>query len=182
MLEDCFFHLNHFPDLEKEICQAGINAVYPTESPPETPEEHRPRSIVSPSRFFKTKFCQDLSKEFGEIRTNFIKNGPMTVYDWHRDLDRKVAINFLLAEAPNSLTLFRDKEYGVDRMRYNIEVCSYTPRKPVIFNTTIQHTVINYNDQPRFILSLIFPMEVNYFDVKNFLVSYPTPKNFVSTL
>jgi hypothetical protein len=179
MLENCFCYLNHFPDLEKEICQAGINAPFPEVPKIETADTPSPRSIVSSSRFFKTKFCQDLSAEFGQIRTNFIKNGPMTVYDWHRDLDRKVAINFLLNESPNSLVLFRDKEYGVDRMRYNIKVCEYTPRKPVIFNTTIQHTVINYDSQPRFILSLIFPMEVDYFAVKNFLEQYPTPKSFI---
>ncbi len=178
MLTDCFYHLNHYPDLPEEISQAGMNAVYPVEPPPETPEEHRPRSIVSRSRFFQSPFCQELSKEFGEIKTNFIKNNPMTTYDWHRDIDRKVAINFLLAEAPNSLTLFRDKEYGVDRMRYNIDVCTYTPRKPVIFNTTIQHTVINYNDRPRFILSLIFPLDVTFVEVRDYLLSKPTPDRY----
>ena len=178
MLTDCFYHLNHFPDLPAELAQAGMNAAYPVEPPPETPEENRPRSIVSRSRFSQSLFCQELIKEFGEIKTNFIKNNPMTTYDWHRDIDRKVAINFLLADAPNSLTLFRDKEYGVDRMRYNIDVCTYVPRKPVIFNTTIQHTVINYNDQPRFILSLIFPLEVTFFDVRDYLLGKPAPDRY----
>jgi hypothetical protein len=180
MLDDCFFQLNNFPDLEDLVCEAGINAVFPNLPKEETPENHVPQSIGSRSRFFKTKFCQDLSQQFGEIKTNFIKNGPMSTYDWHRDIDRKVAINFLLRPAPNSLVLFRDKEYGVDRMRYNIKACEYTPKKPVIFNTTIQHTVINYNDQPRYILSLIFPMEVTYFDVKDFLTSYPIPSGYIN--
>jgi hypothetical protein len=178
MLPNCFYHLNHYPDLPAELVQIGIDAAYPIEPPPETPEENRPRSIFCRSRFYQAPFCQDLIKEFGEIKTNFLKNNPMTTYDWHRDIDRKVAINFLLVEAPNSLTLFRDKEYGVDRMRYNIDVCTYTPRKPVIFNTTIQHTVINYNDQPRFILSLIFPLDVTFVDVRDYLLGKPVPDRY----
>lgn len=177
MLEDCFYNLNQYPELPEEVALAGINAVYP-EPPAETPEEQRPRSIFYRSRFNQSTWCQQLISEFGEIKTNFIRNNPMTTYDWHRDMDRLVAINFLLRDAPNGLSIFRDKEYGVDRMRYNIKNCVYTVRKPMIFNTTIQHCVINLSDQPRFILSLIFPLDVTYFDVRDYLLKTPVPSRY----
>lgn len=179
MLNDCFTHLDNLPDLDDFICQAGINAQYPEIPEEETAESLAITSIVSPCRFYKTKFCQDLSKEFGPIKTHFFKNYPMTVYDWHRDLNRRVSLNFLLRESPNSLVLYRNKEYGIDRIRYNIKVCSYLPKRPVLLNTTIQHTVINYNDQPRFILSLGFPIEAEYQEVKKFLMYYPRFDSYI---
>jgi len=179
MLDDCFTYLNNLPDLDDIICQAGINAQYPEIPKEETAESLAITSIVSRSRFFQTKFCQDLAKEFGPIKTHYFKNNPMTTYDWHRDLGRKVSLNFLLREAPNSLVLYRNKEYGIDRIRYDIKICNYVPKRPVLLNTTIQHTVINYNDQPRFILSLGFPIEAEYQEVKKFLLSYPVFNSYI---
>lgn len=179
MLENCFYHLNHYPDLPEEVCTAGINAEYSQSYPDqqnETGDSPAPKSIISRSRFSKSKFCLDIAEYFGgDVRANFIKYDPCTIYDWHTDLDRQVALNFLLREAPNSLILFRSQ---IDRKRFNIKQCVYTPRKPVIFNSEISHIVINHHTETRFILSILPPMHVTYKDLVDYFEKKPVPDRY----
>ncbi len=179
MLENCFYHLNHYPDLPDEVCLAGINAEY-SQSYPElqnnTGDSDAPKSIVSRSRFGKSPFCKSIADYFGgDIRANFIKYDPHSIYDWHTDLDRQVALNFLLRDAPNSLIMFREK---IDRKRFHIKECVYTVKKPVIFNSEISHIVINNHSETRYILSILPPMHVTYNDLVEYFKQTPVPDRY----
>jgi len=168
-----YCQLSHFPLIDPDIVNEGIDAVY--EQPVlETGSEIIPRVTKSPTSFKATKFCQDLCNKFGDVRPWFFRNNPMTVYDWHADASRSCAINFLLNEVSTSLTLFR--QATDTRLMYNIFPCTYTLYQPILFNTTISHCVINNSNEYRYILSIGFPTTTDYNSVKEFLLQYQTSK------
>ena len=179
MLEDCFYHLSNFPLLDQKYVEEGINAVYPNLPKPEDPEAPTPRAITVESSFQNTVFFKNLEKQFGPMSCVYIRSYPMSTYDWHRDIFKMVTINFILHDVKDSLVLFRDKVYGVERMQYNIKPAVYTPLKPTILDTRLQHCVINLNNDYRYILNLGFlDNKIYYKDVKNYLTNIPVPEYY----
>ena len=145
------------------------NWVYPE---PEESGKKQIRIVHSPSEFYKTRLCYDLFKAFGDIKTEYFKNDPMSYYDWHLDIKRNCGINFLLNDIPNALTLYMHE--GAIRLNGTIE--NVTPKlyRPVLLDTTVRHCVINYSNQTRYILSIgLHDPAVKFADVKEFLEKYP---------
>ena len=179
MLADCFHHLSNFPTLDKKYVDEAVAGVYPELPSPETPDIPTPRAITVNSSFRHTNFFKSLENQFGSMICVYIRSFPSSTYDWHRDIFKKVTINFILHDVKNSLVLFRDKVHGIDRMQYNIKQAIYTPLKPTILDTRIQHCVINLDNSYRYILNLGFTDDrVYYKDVKNFLTSLPVPDSY----
>jgi len=165
--EYTFCQFTHLPRLDDFYRTEALSGQYFT--PPETPEA-RGRVFRCPSSFINSKFYQDLNKRFGGVqRANYYQNRPNTTYDWHRDTDRQCSINFMLSDDNDYLTLAR--EPTENRLTYNISRCIYKPMYPALLNTTFEHSVINYSNNPRFILALR-PGDASFNEVKEFLLNY----------
>ena len=102
-----FFHFTHLPELDLQYVEQSLFVDYNLPKPELTTPTGR--VVWSSSSFKDTKFCKDLEKEFGSIsfpiKTNYYRNDPMTMYNWHTDLDRLCSINFLLSDTNEYLTM-----------------------------------------------------------------------------
>lgn len=162
------YHLTHLPPVDQKTIAAGINALYPDAESTEGPAGMVKALRVEAVDFKKTKFCQDLVKQFGPIVSFYLKNNPKTIFDWHKDRTRNCGINFVLTDV-NGLTLFKTRSQGIIS---DLDVCDYILYKPTIINTTMEHCAINYSNQDRIVLSVGLGLDVFYDDVKSFLLNY----------
>jgi len=171
MLENSFYHLPHLPTLDSKYVTEAINAEYILPEP-EVNGIHTSRATWAHSSFAETKFFQDLSTTINKPFTALYYRFPaMSTYNWHTDRDRNCSINFLLTDNPNYLTVFREPTNN--RIIYNIRVCDYTPLQPVLFNTQVTHSVTNYSNQERYILT-VASETASLDEVKEFLFAYQT--------
>lgn len=130
-----------------------------------------PSTYQAPTSFENSKFMEDLRKEFKHVRTNYLKFDPMTCYDWHVDAARNCSINFLLNDVVDSLTLFRN--YIQDsRHWYDIKRLKYNLFEPTLLNVKEEHSVINFSNETRYVLTIGFTLDVSYMNVKRFLMFY----------
>jgi len=126
---------------------------------------------VAKSSFENTKFIKDLSEQFGHARAYYLKNDPQSCYDWHIDKKRKTAINFLLNDVGNAVTFFKGEDDG---LYSSIVKLPYELYRPTLLDSSIFHTVFNYSDKTRYILSVGFEVGVTYTQVCDFLNNYQT--------
>lgn len=75
---------------------------------------------------------------------------PWTCYEWHRDGKRGCAINMLLKG--HGHTYFGDK---INKYLHQIDELVYEPNQMYLFNTTVEHTIINKSEE-RWMLSIGF--------------------------
>lgn len=150
----------------------GLNALYPEIPPPELQGKLTPRSIMTLSSFEDTPFCKDLKQKFGEVTARYYKFSALSVYDWHRDVARKCGINFLLNDVVETTTLFRNNTDKISRLQFPVTKCVYKLYTPMLFNTNVDHCVINYSNHDRFILTVTFPNDVTFEIAKEFLTTY----------
>lgn len=128
------------------------------------------RTIAQTSSFIKTKFAQDAQANLGRIKTKCLYNPPWSLYDWHQDqAGHKCCINFLLTDTPGARTIHK---FPTDcRLNFQVDVVEYNLYYPLLFNTRIDHCVINMTDQHRYILQVLL-FEVSYDVAKEYLVNY----------
>ena len=126
---------------------------------------------VARSSFEDTKFIKDLAEHFGHARAYYLKNDPQSCYHWHTDLKRKTAINFLLNDVGNAVTFFKGEDDG---LYSSIVKVPYELYRPTVLDSSIFHTVFNYSDEIRYILSVGFDPGVTYSQVCDFLNNYQT--------
>lgn len=88
-----------------------------------------------------------------------IKMNPMTFYNWHTDIGRNCAVNMLI-ENVESHCIFTEKIDANSRSSRSIVELVYKPLKYYLFNTQIEHSVLNFK-KPRYLLSITFK-EKNY--------------------
>lgn len=187
--QHCYTVLHNLPLLNTEYVTQGLTAEYhlpPTDTRqkmlfnvPKLPSnvlsdpDSRPfafSTIDARSTFAQTQFCRDLDREFGEVRAKFFYFRPWSGYDWHVDLGRKCAINIALDDYPDAVSLFRQR---IDNQNYNVLSVPYPARRPVLFNTSVEHSVINLSDQPRHVLTVSFiEPTATYERVREFVLNY----------
>ena len=128
------------------------------------------RVIRQTSSFIKTKFVRDLEKNLGTIDCRYLYNPPWSLYDWHQDIaGHRSCINFLLTNTPGARTIHK---FPMDvRLHYQVSTVEYKLFRPVLFNTKIDHCVINMTDKHRYMLSVMI-MDSSYDDAKKFLAQY----------
>jgi hypothetical protein len=171
MLKNSFFQFPHLPKLDSKYVSEALNAKYILPEP-EVNGIKTSRATWAWSTFADTKFFQDLSAGINQPFTAVYYRFPaMSYYDWHTDRDRECSINFVLTDNPNYLTVFRAPTDN--RIIYDIRVCDYTVLEPVLFNTQISHSITNYSNQTRYILTLASET-ASLTEVKDFLFSYQT--------
>ena len=94
-------------------------------------------------------------KPYGKLE--LFKFPPMTQYDWHVDTYNKCNFN-LVFEHYNSLSLFKTKKEDSNNSdlhfsNFNIISLNYVPKTWYLFNTQLEHTVINLDEKVRYLLS-----------------------------
>ena len=171
LFRSCFYHADHLPPLPMEYVTPvfDIDWIYPE---PETPGQKTIRIVHAPSKFQQTRFCYDLYKAFGALKSEYFKNEPMSYYDWHCDIKRNCGINFLLNDVKDALTLYMIE----GDVRLNGTIINVIPKlyRPVLLDTTVRHCVLNWSNETRYILSVgLHDPDVGFADVKEFLEKYP---------
>jgi hypothetical protein len=159
--------LENFPLLDTRFVDEALNANYFVPGPQNI--ELKIKISIAQSSFAETDFYKHLQEKFGANECFYLRFSPNGHYDWHRDIHRNCAINIAIEQYPNNVTLFR--KY-VSELNYEFEKLDYPARRPVIFNTDIEHCVYNCTKNYRYLLSLSFPPEVTFDSLKEELANY----------
>ena len=116
--------------------------------------------------FNQSTFMKKLNQHFGSTWAAYIKFLPCSYYHWHADLLRSCAINVLIEEIPDSVTIFKEQ---ITRLSFNTMVCDYVPRQLMLFNTSVPHCVINSNkNMTRHLLTITLPKAVRFEELKEY--------------
>lgn len=127
-------------------------------------------SVYNWLAFEETEFCKKAREYFGFINAVIIRFEKNTMIDWHKDDVRKCALNFLLNEVTDCITLIKEQKEG---WTFRVTEIPYFLRKPVLLNTELDHLHANYNKNlDRYLLTLTFGKTPTYFDVKEYLTKY----------
>lgn len=105
------------------------------------------------------------------ISSSFIMEISKTSYvTWHYDVPRKgPAINLLLTHDSRSFSIFTNTFNDMS----NIIECKYIPRTFCLYNTTIVHSILNF-DKPRYLFSFVFERgktDLEWKEAKNLIAS-----------
>jgi hypothetical protein len=129
-------------------------------------------------KFHHSKFIADATQHFGWASATILRFDPNTVLDWHRDTPRQCALNFLIQDVDGmSHTFIREK---IEGWNYNMREVKYTFGRPVLLNTSYEHTTYNFNPtKTRLVMSVTFMsfkyrVPVLYPEVKEWLLNYNT--------
>lgn len=128
------------------------------------------KTVFQLSSFRETKFCQDIIRDLGEIKTRYLYNQPWSLYDWHQDWNRhQSCINFVLTDNPGCRTVHK---FPYDcRLNYKISMTEYVVGEPVLFNAKIDHCVLNLDPNDRYILTVML-LDTTYEVAKEYLSTY----------
>lgn len=169
--KEMFYYMNHLPEIDDFFCTDPITQNFGFLSN----DRSNRTSLIDYIPFEQTKFCRDAYNYFGFIDAAVFKFTPNTMLEWHIDDKRRCALNFLLHDADNCFSFIRE---NVDRWNYNMMEIKYIPKKPVLIDTTNEHTHLNYNStKTRYLLSVSFgnqPDKASYQEVKQWLLNYKT--------
>jgi hypothetical protein len=163
---ECFYTLKNFPSLPNFLIEESQNSKYVG------PNKDHKRTMARSELWQTTKLAQYLNTHVGHTEANFIKMDPLTGIVWHTDGHRQVGINIPIMH-DNSISMFREQ---LDVFTYRIYQVEYELHKPTVFNTKVEHSVINYNNAPRYTLTLEFQPHVMYTRVKKALLAYNAPE------
>ena len=109
--------------------------------------------ILKEPLFFK------INQKFKILRGGVLRLEKNKIYNWHKDEKRGLAINMLLS-GRGCHTIFGEESEKF-RIQYDILELKYQPKKFYLFNTQIEHCVINFNEQERYLFSLEFEQEMH---------------------
>jgi hypothetical protein len=156
-----FKTLSHLPEFPARCVEEALRAKYEV--------SYKPNQIKAPSSFNNTKFVKLLQSKFGRCGGVYMKNTPMTLYDWHIDIGRKCSLNWVLKNN-NATTLYRRHiagDNGEKSLQYAIEEVMYELYKPTLLNVLEEHCVVNNTNEERIIFSL--SIDAPYEEVSEFL-------------
>ena len=156
------FHtqLYNLPALPAYVIQEALESTF---IPKQQPYNY---SAVA-TAMMDTVFYKDLVNVFGKVDCDYLQNKPNSLYDWHTDLNRTCAINWVIKTNPGALTLIR-YEYSKPFF-WNLEQVQYELYKPTVLNTGKFHCVINNYNDDRIILSMSIYSKNGYTDVVEYL-------------
>jgi hypothetical protein len=143
-----FAQLSNLPQFPEECIREALTANYT--------QTFDPDQLRAFSSFNNTNFVKEMESRFGKCGGLYMKNLPMSYYDWHIDLRRQCSINWLICNQEGK-AFYRKKvnvKQGVKSITYRITKVEYSLYKPTILDVTKEHCVINDNDQERIIFSM----------------------------
>lgn len=138
-------------------------------------QAYNPDQLRAFSSFNSTPFVANLQKEFGQCGGLYMKNLPMSYYDWHIDMGRQCSINWLLQNVGGS-AFYREEVVpprGKKSITYKLTKVEYQLYKPTILDVTRYHCVINDTQEDRIIFSL--SINAPFSDVHKYLSSLEIP-------
>ena len=175
-----YMYFEHLPLLNNKYVQEAKSSEY-TSQWKVGDKEITVNTKQAHTSFENTKFMKDLTAKFGSTRCHYIKTDPMTCYDWHVDSARDCGIIFLLNEVTDAVTLYRMEipgvNYNIEPLKgvsYNIERVIYPLRRLVLINTKTPHSLVNFSNEARYVLTVGFNNGILFDDVANFLNTYTT--------
>jgi hypothetical protein len=169
-----FTHLPNLPELPEYLIQDALTSEYTVN---DYPNVIRAKAY----KFEATDFFKKFLLAVGSCNAHYLKNFPNSLYDWHIDRKRQCGINWVIKTNPKASTFFRthyDHEFlYANRVAKNerilfwdIQEVDYTPLKPTLMNTTMEHCVVNNYPEDRIILT-VNCKDSAYHDVKAYLES-----------
>lgn len=173
MNNEYFLHLAHLPELPGKYLKEAEQAEYQVPLGNSAGID-KPKTTRAQSSFIDTAFCRAMARSVGSlgpVYAEYLRFDPMSIYDWHKDLGRNFAINFLLTPS-NSITMFREPQDIPNN--YSLVVCDYTLNRPTLFNTQFNHAVVNNCADTRYILSVYVKKPMSYWDARAWLLDYKT--------
>ena len=91
------------------------------------------------------------------FKAGILRLPPHTIYNWHKDSNRGVCVNYLINHnSNNDHCFFRDKQ----EVAHTITELYYTPGTRFLFNNQEEHMVINL-DTTRYLLTVEFIEDKN---------------------
>ena len=172
-MNEFFCHLKHLPLIPSKFLEHAQSLRY------ETPEEHghftklnlNARGPDFKMHFLTHPFYIALKKAFpGVMGAVYAKTNPNELYDWHTDKGGVVTgINILLSDPADCITLFRTKTNIP--LQYKIYRCDYEQFRPTVFDSTVEHCVINLSQEPRYLLRIPIA-DATYQEVRDYLLDY----------
>lgn len=156
-----FAQLLNLPQFPQECIREAYTAKYT--------QTFNPDQLRAFSSFNNTQFVKDLESKFGKCGGLYMKNLPMSYYDWHIDMRRQCSINWLLKNT-GGRTFYRKNLNvlkGNKSITYRLTRVEYTLYQPTILDVTKEHCVINDNDEERIIFSM--SVDAPYEEVYNYL-------------
>jgi hypothetical protein len=147
-----YHHLTDYPILPNFYIQEALDAKVEISR---RPVQYRAESTFKHSTFFK-QVEQHFQKKC--VAWYYITK-PKTYFDWHVDANRNFAINWMIKEASNAASFFRNPieeviNPHIDPLIFDLEEIPYTLGKPTVLNTSCHHCVFNNSDETRIILSM----------------------------
>ena len=172
-MSDFFCHLTHLPLISAKFLEHAQGLRY------ETPEEHgqftklnlNARDPGFRMHFLSQPLYIDLKKRFaGVLGATYVRTDPMSEYSWHTDKGGvTTGINILLSPPDECLTLFRTKTDIP--LQHKIYRCDYEQFRPTVFDSTVEHCVINLSQEPRYLLRVPIA-NTTYEQVRDYLLAY----------
>jgi hypothetical protein len=173
-MTEFFCHLPHIPLISSKFLEHAKQLDY------ETPAEHglftklNLNSRSGPDfkmHFLSHPFYIALKNAFPNVMgAVYAKTNAGGLYDWHTDKGGvTTGINILLSESKDCLTLFRTKTDIP--LQYNIYQCDYEQFRPTVFDSTVEHCVINLSQEPRYLLRVPIA-DATYKEVRDYLLAY----------
>jgi len=173
-MDEKFFSFTNIPALTSDVIQEAFTTEYFLFKDP-----HVLRAKAD--TFKKTNFYKKFSEHFGESHVGYLKNFPMMLYDWHIDIRRSCAINWVIKSGPRAATFHRDMynndcltkdrlEKDIKPLFWNLTEVEYKQYFPTLVRTSIEHCVVNNDPEERIVLSLT-PKNGSYEEIKDFLLN-----------
>lgn len=116
---------------------------------------------LGPHIYLQDKLLHHINKHFAILYAGVIKLDPYTIYDWHTDTKRTVALNMLLTGHKSSYSIFKRSQAGVV---INTTHLDYKTDTLYVFNTQQEHMVVNTYEN-RWLFTVEFQDEILYDDM-----------------
>lgn len=113
---------------------------------------------LGPHIYLQDEFMKALNDAYPILYCGVVHMKPHSIYDWHVDSARTVAINMLLTAHDSSHSIFGKSREG---MIVNTQELKYKPHTMYIFNTQIEHMVINWEEN-RYLFTIEFKDPISY--------------------
>lgn len=173
-MNEFFCHLPHIPLVSAKFLEHAKQLEY------NTPVEHGLFTKLNlnsrTGKDFKMHFLSHpfyiaLKNAFpGVMGAVYAKTDPEGLYDWHTDKGGvTTGINILLSSPDKCITLFRTAT-GIP-LQYKIYQCDYEQFRPTVFDSTVEHCVINLSQEPRYLLRVPIA-DATYKEVRDYLLEY----------
>ena len=156
-----FAQLSNLPKFPEHNIREALAATYT--------QTYSPEQLRAFTSFNNTKFAQTLKGKFGVRGGLYMKNTPMSYYDWHIDMGRQCSLNWLIQNTEGK-AFYRQNinpARGAKSITYSLTQVQYTLYKPTLLDVTKEHCVINDTDRERIIFSMSIDAPFN--DVLEYL-------------